>query len=99
MYRNVRLARLLRQCQPLDVDRIKEQMSDHFAFPHSICAHVDHKEPENIQLETRNSILISLNARTMYVTDGVPCKYEYQRFSLEDSGAEHQVSKTQVAAL
>ena len=99
MYRNVRLARLMRQCQPLDVDKIKEQMSDHFAFPHSICAHVDHNEPENIQLETRSSILISLNARTMYVTDGVPCKNEYQKFSLEDSGAEHQVSKTLVASL
>ncbi len=99
MYRNVRLARLLGRSQPLDVDKIKEQMSDHFAFPHSICAHVDNDEPENIRLETRSSILISLNARTMYVTDGVPCKSEYKKFALEDSVAEHQVSKTQLVSL
>jgi len=99
MYRNVRLARLLKQCQPLDVDKIKRQMSDHFAFPHSICAHIDDDEPENIRLGTRSSILISLNTRTMYVTDGVPCESEYEKFCLEDSGAEHQVSKTQVVSL
>jgi isopenicillin-N N-acyltransferase-like protein len=99
MYRNVRLARLLKQCQPLDVDKIKRQMSDHFAFPHSICAHADDDEPEIIRLETRSSVLISLNTRTMYVTDGVPCESEYEKFSLEDSGAEHQVSKTHVVSL
>ena len=99
MYRNVRLARLLRRSQPLDVDNIKEQMSDHFAFPHSICAHVDIDEPENIRLETRSSVLISLNARTLYVTDGVPCKSEYEKFSLEDSDAQHQVSQAQVVSL
>ena len=79
--------RLLRLYQPLDVDSIEEQIPHHLAFPHSICAHVDHNEPENIQQETRSSTLISLNARTIYVTDGVPCKNEYQRFSLEASRA------------
>jgi hypothetical protein len=66
---------------------------------HSICAHKDYDEPENIRLGTRSSILISLNTRTMYVTDGVPCESEYEKFSLEDSGVEHHVSKTQVVSL
>lgn len=99
MYRNVRLARLLKQSQPLDIDKIKIQMSDHFGFPHSICAHNDDNEPENMRLGTRSSILISLNTRTMFVTDGVPCESRYEKFSLEDSGAKDEVSKTQMVSL
>jgi isopenicillin-N N-acyltransferase-like protein len=99
MYRNVRMARLLRQHQPLDIDGVKALISDHFSYPHSICAHTDNNEPESIQLETRTSILISLNTRTMYVTDGPPCTNDYERFALASAGAEQQVSKTQVVSL
>jgi isopenicillin-N N-acyltransferase-like protein len=99
MYRNVRMARLLRQHQPLDIDSVKALISDHFSYPHSICAHTDNNEPESIQLETRTSILISLNTRTMYVTDGPPCTNDYERFALASAGAEQQVSKTQVVSL
>ncbi len=86
LYRNVGMARLFRRAQPLDTENIKDQMSDHFAFPHSICAHVDLEEPETIRLQTSSSILISSNARTMYVTDGVACTNDYKKFSLEESG-------------
>jgi isopenicillin-N N-acyltransferase-like protein len=99
MYRNVRMARLLRQHQPLDIDGIKALISDHFSYPHSICAHMDSNEPESLRLETRTSILISLNTRTMYVTDGPPCTNDYQRFALADAGAEQQDSKAQVVSL
>jgi isopenicillin-N N-acyltransferase-like protein len=99
MYRNVRMARLLRQHQPLDIDGVKALISDHFSYPHSICAHIDNNEPESLRLETRTSILISLNSRTMYVTDGPPCTNDYERFALASAGAEQQVSKTQVVSL
>ena len=99
MYRNVRLARLLRQHQPLDIDSIKVLISDHFSYPHSICAHVDNDEPENLQLETRSFILISLDSRTMYISDGPPCTSKYERFPLADTGAGREVSKTQVVSL
>jgi isopenicillin-N N-acyltransferase-like protein len=99
MYRNVRMARLLRQHQPLDIDGIKALISDHFSYPHSICAHMDNNEPESIRLETRTSILISLNTRTMYVTDGPPCTNDYERFALAGAGAEQQDSKAQVVSL
>jgi len=99
MYRNVRMARLLRQHQPLDIDGVKALISDHFSYPHSICAHTDNNEPESIQLETRTSILISLNTRTMYVTDGPPCTNDYERFALAAAGAEQQDSKAQAVSL
>jgi isopenicillin-N N-acyltransferase-like protein len=99
MYRNVRMARLLRQHQPLDIDGVKALISDHFSYPHSICAHIDNNEPESLRLETRTSILISLNSRTMYVTDGPPCTNDYQRFALAGAGAEQQDSKAQAVSL
>ena len=99
MYRNVRMARLLRQHLPLDIDGIKALISDHFSYPHSICAHMDSNEPESLRLETRTSILISLNTRTMYVTDGPPCTNDYQRFALAGANAEQQDSKAQAVSL
>jgi isopenicillin-N N-acyltransferase-like protein len=82
MYRNVRLERLLRHSQQLDSQGIQNLMSDHFSHPHSICAHVDDEEPEPMRLETRASVLISLGARTLAVTDGPPCSNKYERHQL-----------------
>jgi isopenicillin-N N-acyltransferase-like protein len=98
LYRHSRLARLLRKDQPLDADGIKASMSDHFSYPHSICAHMDSNEPENLRLETRSSILINLNTRTMYVTDGQPCTNDYGRFTLTGAGAERGVPNIQTAS-
>ena len=99
LYRNVRMARLLQQRLPLDIEGIKAVVSDHFSYPHSICAHMDSNEPESLRLETRTSILISLNTRTMYVTDGPPCTNDYQRFALAGANAEQQDSKAQAVSL
>jgi isopenicillin-N N-acyltransferase-like protein len=82
LYRNVRLERIFRQSQQLDDASIRGAMGDHFSHPHSICAHVDGEEPETMQLETRNSLLISLNQRKMSVTDGQPCENNYQEVAL-----------------
>jgi isopenicillin-N N-acyltransferase like protein len=82
MYRNVRLERLLRQSQQLDMQSIQGAISDHFSHPHSICAHVDEEEAETTQLETRTSVLISLTNRTMFITDGPPCTTKYERYTL-----------------
>jgi isopenicillin-N N-acyltransferase-like protein len=82
IYRNVRLERLLRQSQQIDMAGIKTLISDHFSYPHSICAHLDQDEPETVQLETRNSVLISLKDRVLFVSDGPPCSNGYERFPL-----------------
>lgn len=82
MYRNVRLERLFNQSQQLDEAAVHTALSDHFGHPHSICAHVDEEEPETMQLETRNAILISLKQRKLSVTDGQPCQNAFQEVSL-----------------
>jgi isopenicillin-N N-acyltransferase-like protein len=82
MYRNKRLEKLIRKGQQMDVQSIHDCMSDHFSHPHSICAHVDENEAETMHLETRNSIVIALKERKLWVTDGMPCENEYQEVSL-----------------
>ena len=82
VYRNVRLERLLRRSQQLDAAGIKSLIADHFSHPHSICAHLDEEEAEHARLETRNSVLISLDTRTLYVSDGPPCSNAYEKFPL-----------------
>jgi isopenicillin-N N-acyltransferase like protein len=82
VYRNTRLERMMLQSQKLEAKTMKTLISDHFAHPHSICAHVDPDEPETMQLETRNAILINLNTRTMMITDGPPCSNPLEEFRL-----------------
>ena len=82
MYRHVRLERLLRQSQELDVPAIGDAMADHFAHPHSICAHYDEDEPENLRLETNHSVVISLKQRTLHITDTQPCRSEFEAYPL-----------------
>jgi isopenicillin-N N-acyltransferase-like protein len=82
MYRNVRLERLLRQSQELDSTTIQLAMADHFSHPHSICAHYDDNEAETLRLQSNHSIMISLNQRTLYITDSSPCKSDYEVYPL-----------------
>ena len=82
MYRHVRLERLLRQSQEIDVPAIETAMSDHFAHPHSICAHYDDDEPENLRLETNHSIVISLKQRMLHITDTQPCRSSFEEYPL-----------------
>ena len=82
MYRNVRLERLLRQSQELDSTTIKSAMADHFSHPHSICAHYDDNEAETLRLQSNHSIMISLNQRTLYITDSSPCESDYEVYPL-----------------
>ena len=57
-------------------------MADHFAHPHSICAHYDEHEPETLRLQTNHSIVISLKQRTLHITDTQPCQSDFEEYPL-----------------
>ena len=82
LYRHKRLEKLIRQAQEMDVQSIRNCMSDHFSHPQSICAHIDENKEETLQFETRNSIVIELKARKLWVTEGAPCENDYQEVTL-----------------
>lgn len=81
MYRHVRLQRLFKESQQIDESVVKSALSDHFGYPHSICAHLDHDEPETMQLKTCNAIIISLKQGKLSVTNGQPCSETFQEVS------------------
>jgi isopenicillin-N N-acyltransferase-like protein len=53
-------------------------LSDHANYPSSICCHPDPRMPRYDQGITATSVLIDLDGRRMWVTDGNPCTTQYR---------------------
>jgi len=67
---------------PVDVDLAKRLFTDHFGHPYAICRHEGDDEPEGNKKLTVASVILSLNDRVMYASDGPPCENDYQRITL-----------------
>jgi len=59
----------------LNVERMKEFLSDHVNFPDSICSHGE-------RVKTTFSIIINLNTLTMLLAKGNPCEVKYNEYKL-----------------
>lgn len=81
--REPRLRRLLeQQSGSLDVAGAQEALRDHFGRPASVCMHPDESDPEPERSETNMSVVMDLEQRELYATQGPPCENEYERFEL-----------------
>jgi isopenicillin-N N-acyltransferase-like protein len=84
LYRAVRLRRLLkRDLGRLDIARIKAALSDGFGHPGAICRYPDETLPEARRGVTAASIVIDLDRRILYATDGQPDRGDYGVYPLE----------------
>jgi len=82
--REPRLRRLLsKQSGSLDVAGAQEALRDHFGRPASICMHPDESDPEPERSETNVSVVMDLEKRELYATQGPPCENAYELFELE----------------
>lgn len=63
----------------LDLDAIKEIMSDHANYPNSICRHEDKRGGVYSTLST---LIYRPEDRLMLVTDGTPCVSPFQEFTI-----------------
>ncbi len=61
----------------IDVETLKEIFRDHFNWPNSICRHEDIRFHQDLQLKTLASMVMNLNERTIYISNGPPCENEY----------------------
>lgn len=61
---------------------IKVWVTDHEDHPFGICRHEDWEEPPSEHYVTVTSVLMDLNDRTMTLTDGQPCRGDWQDVSL-----------------
>ncbi len=74
-----------RMRQLLDVDRgrvsvqvLMQALADHANHPLGICCHPDHRMPEPEQGATLASLIMDLDKRRMWLSDGNPCASPYR---------------------
>lgn len=78
-----RLGQLLgASAQPLTVEDIQAALRDHQGQPYSVCFHIDPEEPPEEHYATLVSVVMDLDERVMYISDGPPCQNPYERFAL-----------------
>lgn len=59
----------------LNVEKMKELLSDHVNYPDSICSHGE-------RVKTTFSVIINLNTLTMLLARGNPCEVKYNEYKL-----------------
>lgn len=78
-----RMDDLLRSNPKITIDHIESYLRDHVDLPHSICRHPDEDKGLEKHYATVVSVIVDLYTGTMRISDGPPCKNEYQKASLE----------------
>lgn len=87
LFRAVRLRRSLQERSgQIDKRHIESSLADHFSFPGSICRHPDPTLPQAKRSITVACILIDLNERILYASDGQICENPLQAFPLDTGG-------------
>lgn len=75
IFRAARFRRLLKDRKgTLDVEGLREVLSDRFGHPNAICRYPDTSLPEPKRVLTAASIVVDLAERTLYATDGPPAE-------------------------
>ncbi|MBZ8134453.1 C45 family peptidase [Afifella sp. IM 167] len=83
LFRGHRLDRLLRRhAGEIDLEVICEALSDHFSAPNAICRHPDPALAEPARVITVAAIVLDLDQRILYASDGQPCCAPLQPYSL-----------------
>ena len=81
-FRQKRMEELLFEKRPLDIAKIQNILKDHENEPQSLCRHRDKTLPESQHTITKTAMIMDLTEKKMWVTDGQPCKAEFEEFSL-----------------
>jgi isopenicillin-N N-acyltransferase-like protein len=63
-------------------DTLSAIFRDHAHGAYAICCHPEPSEPALEQTATRASVIMDLEARTLHLTAGRPCRHEYQPYTL-----------------
>lgn len=83
VHRLDRLWALLDEGPPKDVPAMKAALRDHDGHPNSVCRHPD---PERVgSYETVTSVIMDLDERALWVSDGPPCQSPYQELRIGES--------------
>ena len=80
-FRQKRMEALLHKHKPLSVTEIQNILKDHENEPQSLCRHRDETLPEPQHTITKTAIIMDLEEKRIWVTNGQPCKAEFEGFS------------------
>ena len=72
---------LLLEHQPLIVTQIQDILKDHENEPQSLCRHGDDTLSVSQQTITKTAMIMDLSEKKIWVTNGQPCKAEFEEFS------------------
>jgi len=81
-FRHNRMDKLLKEMKLIDIMGIQMILKDHENHPQSLCRHRDKTLPESQQTITKTSMIMDLEERQIWVTNGNPCKTEFENFEL-----------------
>ena len=73
---------LLTGNQPVGFEKIKEILNDKEGLPYSICRHIDTSEPPSEHYQTVTSVIMDINERAIWITDGPPSGSPYQEYKI-----------------
>ncbi len=81
-FRHDQMEALLNEQKPLNIEKMQEILKDHEHEPQSLCRHRDDTLPESQHTITKTAMIMDLEERKMWVSNGQPCKTEFEEFAL-----------------
>lgn len=69
--------------RPATVDSLREALSDHADYPNSVCCHPDVRTAPEGRWATVTSVIMDLDDRTIWVSDGNPCRHPYRALTFD----------------
>ena len=77
-----RARRLVKKEDKLSVEKIFEILSDHAGYPDGVCRHDDETLPIYHRHSSVWSMVIDVNEKIIYLTEGTPCKFKPKEYQL-----------------
>ena len=81
-FRQELMTRLLQSKRPLEISDLQAFLSNKEDYPDGICRYPNLDEPEEDRVETIAGIIMDLEAKQMWVTDGHPDVKSFELYSL-----------------
>lgn len=69
--------------QPATIDSLHAALCDHADFPAAVCCHPDPRESDAEQWATVMSVIMDLDERAIYLSEGNPCRNPHRRQTFE----------------
>ena len=79
-FRQKQMEALLMGQLPLNITEIQNILQDHENHPQSLCRHRDKQLPKSQHTITKIGMIMDLYDRKMWVTNGNPCKNDFESF-------------------